>query len=390
MIQTKNKKPKLVFGPVPIINNKYWSQALEENGYFSQTLVFDFYHINEKKDFDIYYEDFYIKLLGKFNKLFVDYLVFFYVLVKFDICHFSFDGGFLQKRFFVNYLEFFVYKTFGKKTVILPYGSDIYQYSKIIDIPWKHALIANYPQYGKKDKVIRRRVEFIQNNSSFVFAYIDYVFMLSYWDMLTVGAYIIDEDVWKYDRKKNLNNGKNGLVKIVHVPNHRGVKGTEFVYKAIENLKQKGYDVELVLIENMKNDEVKETLKECDILVDQLNLGYALNAIEGMSLSMPVITNLTNENYVKVFKQYGFLNECPLVSADFESLEQKLEELIVAPTLREYLGKQGVDYFLKYHSKKTFSTMMINVYDKIWDNQPLDLINYFHPVIGKYNKDIKK
>lgn len=390
ILQTKNKKPKLVFGSDPIINNKYWSMAMKEQGYETKTIVFDYYTINKKDDFDIYYNDFYIKSLGELNKLFVDYIVFFYALCKFDIFHFSFNGGFLQKRFFVNYLEFFVYKTLGKKTVILPYGSDIYQYSKIIDIPWKHALITNYPLYGKKDLQTQKRVSFIQNNADFVIAYIDYVFMLSYWDMLTVGAYIIDEDIWKYDRKINQNDGKNGLVKIAHAPNHRGVKGTEFVYEAVENLKQKGYDVELILIENIKNDEVKELLKECDILVDQLNIGYALNAIEGMALSMPVITNLTNENYVKVFKQYCFLSECPLVSADFESLEQRLEELIVDPTLREDLGQKGVKYFKKYHSKKTFSTMMINVYDKIWDNQPLDLINYFHPIIGKYNEDLKK
>lgn len=316
--------------------------------------------------------------------------MFFYSLYKFDIFHFSFNGGFLQKRFFVNYLEFFVYKTFGKKTVILPYGSDIYQYSKIIDIPWKHALITNYPLYGKKESVIKKRVEFIQNNADFVIAYIDYVFMLSYWDMLTVGAYIIDEDIWKYDRKINLSDGKNGLVKIAHAPNHRGVKGTEFVYEAVESLKQKGYNIELILIEKVKNDDVKEILKSCDILVDQLNLGYALNAIEGMALSMPVITNLNNEIYVKVFKQYSFLGECPLVSADFKSLEQKLEELIIDTELRNILGQKGRNYIEKYHSKKMFYFMMTRVYQKIWYKEDINLINYFHPKIGLFFNDLNK
>lgn len=388
--KSKQDKPRLVFGPDPIINNKYWSMAMKEQGYKSKTIVFEYYSINKKEDFDIYYNDFYIKSLGILNKLFVDYIVFFYSLYKFDIFHFSFNGGFLQKRFFVNYLEFFVYKTFGKKTVILPYGSDIYQYSKIIDIPWKHALITNYPLYGKKESVIKKRVEFIQNNADFVIAYIDYVFMLSYWDMLTVGAYIIDEDIWKYDRKINLSDGKNGLVKIAHAPNHRGVKGTEFVYEAVESLKQKGYNIELILIEKVKNDDVKEILKSCDILVDQLNLGYALNAIEGMALSMPVITNLNNEIYVKVFKQYSFLGECPLVSADFKSLEQKLEELIIDTELRNILGQKGRNYIEKYHSKKMFYFMMTRVYQKIWYKEDINLINYFHPKIGLFFNDLNK
>lgn len=386
-LQTKNKKPKLVFGPVPIINNKYWSLALKEKGYFSTTLVFDFYHINKENDFDIYYKDFYIKFLGKFNRLFVDYLVFFYGLVKFDIFHFSFDGGFLQKRFLVRYIEFIVYKILGKKIVILPYGSDIYQYSKIIDIPWKQSLIINYPQYGKDDSKIQRRVRFIQNNSDFVIAYIDYIYMLSYWDMLTVGSYIIDEDSWNSVPRKNKNNGKTGTVKIAHAPNHRGIKGTEFIIESIDILKNKGYDIELVLIEKMKNDEVKELLNDCDILIDQLNLGYALNAIEGMSLSMPVITNLTNELYTKVFKQYAFLDECPLVSSDYNSLSTELEKLIINPSLRIELGLKGRAYIEKYHSKTAFFLMMNNIYAKIWNGKEIDLINYFHPKIGKYKKD---
>lgn len=385
--KSKKNKPKLVFGPEPIINNKYWSQAMHENGYFSKTIVFDFYNINKKEDFDIYFEDFYIKKLGLFNKMFVDYIVFFYTLVKFDIFHFSFNGGFLQKRYIVRYLEFYIYKLFNKKTVILPYGSDIYQYSKIIDISWKQSLIINYPQYGKDDSKIQKRVEFIQNNSDFVIAYIDYVYMLSCWDMLTVGSYIIDEELWNSVPRDNRHNGKNGTVRIAHAPNHRGIKGTEFIIEAIEELKKKGYNIELVLIEKMKNDEVKELLKKCDILIDQLNLGYALNAIEGMSLSLPVITNLTNDSYTKVFRQYAFLDECPLVSADYNSFVLELEKLIENPSLRINLGKKGRKYIEKYHSKITFFLMMYNVYNKIWNGKEIELINYFHPKIGQFKKD---
>lgn len=34
-----------------------------------------------------------------------------------------------------------------------------------------------------------------------------------------------------------------------HMPNHRGVKGTEFLIDAIERLKSEGVKVELLLIE---------------------------------------------------------------------------------------------------------------------------------------------
>lgn len=386
-LHPKIQKPRLVFGPLPIINNKYWALSLYQKGYIAKTIVFNYYNINKREDFDIYYDDFHVRWLGKLNKLWVDYVVFFYAILNFDIFHFSFDGGFLQTRFFARRLEFFCYKILGKKTIILPYGGDIYLYSKIIDIPWKQSLIINYPENGKNEQLIKARIEFIQKNADFIVAYIDYVYILSYWHMLTVGAYIIDEDIWYSDARRSGHNGKNGTVKIAHAPNHRGVKGTEFVLDAIENLKKKGYSIELVLIEKKKNDEVKEILKECDILIDQLNLGYALNAIEGMALSLPVITNLTNESYTKVFKQYAFLDECPLVSTDYAGLEDTLAKLIENPELRREKGSAGRKYIEKYHSKKTAFLMFENIYKKLWDGVELDLINYFHPKIGKYHKD---
>ncbi len=205
--------------------------------------------------------------------------------------------------------------------------------------------------------------------------------------MLTVGAYIIDEDSWNSEVRNNSFDGLNSTVRIAHAPNHKGVKGTEFIISTVEELVQKGYKVELVLIEKMKNDEVKELLKTCDILIDQLNLGYALNAIEGMSLSMPVITNLTNDNYTKVFKQYAFLNECPLVSSDYETLYSVLEDLIQNSEKRKEIGKNGRRYIEKYHSKKTAYLMFSNIYSNIWNGKNIDLINYFHPKIGKFNND---
>src|SRR5581483_10258768 len=52
------KKPRLLFAPVPILNNKYWSEALKEEGYESKTLMSSYYsHICKKEDFDLYFEE---------------------------------------------------------------------------------------------------------------------------------------------------------------------------------------------------------------------------------------------------------------------------------------------------------------------------------------------
>src|SRR5207302_6649732 len=53
----KNKVPHLVWGTDPIISNKYWSESLKRSGYFSETLMNGHYSINNRNDFDRYFDD---------------------------------------------------------------------------------------------------------------------------------------------------------------------------------------------------------------------------------------------------------------------------------------------------------------------------------------------
>src|SRR5262245_27940084 len=50
-------RPRLVWGPVPIISIKYWSASLRARGYESRTCVTGHYPINERADFDVYYDE---------------------------------------------------------------------------------------------------------------------------------------------------------------------------------------------------------------------------------------------------------------------------------------------------------------------------------------------
>jgi len=53
----------------------------------------------------------------------------------------------------------------------------------------------------------------------------------------------------------------------------------------IDRLKDEGYDIDFVLLENMSNHEVREQCMDADIVVDQLLLeSYGVFAIECMAL----------------------------------------------------------------------------------------------------------
>ena len=51
------RRDRLIWGPAPIINNKYWSEAMKEAGYASQTVMSEYYSINRREDYDVYYDD---------------------------------------------------------------------------------------------------------------------------------------------------------------------------------------------------------------------------------------------------------------------------------------------------------------------------------------------
>lgn len=391
--QKRNKKykPRLVFGHTPLINNKYWSKSLQEIGFKSRTLMRTFYNINKKEDFDIYFDDFNFTKIKFLDLIIRPYFIFIYVLCNFDIIHISFDGGFLFNNIYLKYLEPYIYKFANIKLIVIPYGKDAYIYSRIIDQSIKHTLLINYPQNGRDEKKIKKQVEFFIQKSDFVMGGLMTLDGFSRWDILPVNFIIIDEKNWRFIENNSKNNGINGFVSIVHTPNHRGCKGTEFLIQAVEDLKKEGLKIELKLLEKVSNDKVKEIIQNSDILAEQfIFIGYALSAIEGMATGLPVLSNITDERYTTLFKRYSYLNECPIVPTSPENLKENLRKLITNPELRHELGKKGREYVEKYHSYTTAQLMFLRIYDKIWYKKDIDLINYFHPIIGKYNEDYEK
>ncbi|MBK7674968.1 MAG: glycosyltransferase family 1 protein [Candidatus Accumulibacter sp.] len=79
-------------------------------------------------------------------------------------------------------------------------------------------------------------------------------------------------------------------LRIGHAPSHRGVKGTDYLLRALDRLKADGYHFELALVENLSNIEARRCYETIDVLVDQLFAGwYGGVAVEAMALGKPVL-----------------------------------------------------------------------------------------------------
>jgi glycosyltransferase involved in cell wall biosynthesis len=380
------KRKKIIWGPIPMINYKYWSAAMGLMGYDSITLVSSLYDIYKKEDFNLYYEDIVPKVI-QFNPIITKAIwgpifSFLYVIRNAKLINISFIGGYLGQTP-IWFIENYLYKLAKIKVVVTGYGGDFYMYSKLLDQSLKHVLLMSYPKMAKEDKKISKRVDYWTKNADVIINGVQ-LDGLGRWSCLPVNMISFSNNKIHEYQKKNIGE----YITIVHSPNHRGFKGTEFIIQAIRELEEEGYKINFILLEKVKNIEVLRILREeADILVEQIIFsGYAMSGIEGMANGLPTLSNLSNETYTQLFRRYSYLDECPILSTNPENIKENLKLLIENKELREELGRLGIDYVKKYHSEESAQYMYGKIYNQLLNGVDEDLINMFHPLKSEYNK----
>ena len=375
--------PRLVWGADPILNFSYWSRSMREAGFISETYTSMHYSINSREAWGTIFDERW-KWLSPLGRR---VLAFTESLFKYDVFFMSFNG-FLGTTFLWR-LEPLILRVLGKKTVLLPYGSDAYVYRRINELSFAHALMIEYGDSAKRQRAIAKKVDMWVDSADVVFPGSMGPDGIGRADILAPSILHIDLDLWKPTTRSNGSNGTDGLVRLAHAPNHRGAKGTEFILDAVEQLRSEGLLVELVLFEGVTNDEVRKTLSsDVDILVEQLiGIGHGLNALEGMASGLVTVSNLQNDDLLRHFRRFSFLDECPLVSAEPESITDILRNLVTRPELREELGAAGREYVEKYHGLDSAQILFGKVIQHL-SGEDVDLINLYHPRLGHFKRDV--
>lgn len=235
-------------------------------------------------------------------------------------------------------LDLPILKLFGKKIGVIFCGCDI-----------------RYPCHLNKEctlkiNIIKKkwRAKIFQRYADFIFSQPEYSQLLSRKYEYFFSP--VDLDEW------TANFISNKVPVIVHAPSDREVKGTKYVLEVIEKLKKNGYKFKFILLEKIPYREMKNSLKNCDIVIDQLLLGWhGLLATEAMALGKPVLGYIRED-----LKKYS--PELPIVSVSKSSLYENLKSLILNPKLCLELGKKGRDYAEKYHNSSKIASKIINLY----------------------------
>ena len=356
--QHRGVKPYVLLGPHPIRNIKYNSHAVRAKGYKSDTLVYDLYFTATRNDFDYVFKFFDDKRLQYLFICMFSYPIFLWVLWKYDIFHFYFNGDYLSYTP-LKWLELPILKQAGKKIVVSPYGGDVTQPSKVKDkYKWNIGLFYEEDYPPVNEEAIRKKIRYFTKYADCIIGVGELMEYLPRYDIVLPMNSAIDLSEWKPTYKE-----REDVIKIVHAPNHRALKGTKYLITACNELKKEGYSIELIMVEKMSNEKAKRIYESADIIADQFLIGwYALFAAEGMALGKPVLCFLRDE-WIKTndFEKWN----CPIVNTNPDNLKENLKMLINDEELCLKLGREGRE-FVKRYGMDYVGNELKGVYEKIW------------------------
>jgi glycosyltransferase involved in cell wall biosynthesis len=333
----KSKKSiKIGIGPQPLINNIYHKKSLELYGYKVETFVSNTYYITNDFDIDLTNENKVIKRLKLIHLAF-----------KYDVLMFYFNGGPLAISSFVK-LEAWFYKLAGVKTILLPYGSDVQDMSRSKNALFKDVLTKDYREHKNARNKISEQIDRWTIHADYIISGCEWVDYMYHWDMLTLAHFSIDINDEKFISNNKIN---NKTFKIFHAPNHKNIKGTQYLVDAVDNLKSQGYDIELILKTKISNSEVIATIHECDIVADQFIVGwYAMFALEAMSCKKPVLCYL-RDDLIDLYKSANILeDEMPIINTNVQNIKENILWCYNNKNKLDEISQSSYEFVKKYHS----------------------------------------
>ena len=362
-------EPRLIWGPVPIVSLKYWSRAMRAAGYESLTCVTGAYAINERADFDVHRDEF--EGDSRLARLLCDYRFFTWALRRGDVFIRFFDGGFLRWTD-LRWCEAPLLRIAGKKLIVSPYGSDIAVAGHLGEL--EGPLFADYPSLREHSPVTERWVLHTSRWATLCICNWQFGF-LPRWDAVWLTQLAIDTKEW--EEADPPEGADDREVVVMHAPNHRHIKGTAHLERAIEELRTEGLRVRLELIERRPNEEIRLAMRDADIVGDQFLAGYALFAIEAMATGRPVLSNL--DSIPDPARRTEGMRACPIVDTNPDRLRDDLRRLIEDPERRRELGRAGREFVLRHHSYQAVAAGWEAILAHVWRGEPLPEHMNGHP-----------
>lgn len=344
--------------PVLTIPNKIKSEKLL--GFNSYSLVRYTSHLSHDFDF----------ILSKYsdgNRFIYAALILFSYMVVAVVAkqvHSFFDCGIIPSGKFrqFNTAELFAYKFLGIDLFVWAYGGDVRTRDATASLGSPNCC-SNCTQIGNacicSTDLWKKNYKNIANVAKAVFSMGDMIEYtngsknnLFYWPIH------LAKDGGLYYLPAYPTFNKARALRIVHSSNHRDLKGTIYIQNAIDSLRLKNIDIELVIVENLPNSAALEIYKTADIIFDQCLIGFhGYFALEAMALGKPVMSFIRKPSEYLLYSE-----ECPILNTHITTIEDDLHNLVLRRDELEKIGRLGRSYIEKYYSIEAFSSRLGNTY----------------------------
>ncbi len=250
--------------------------------------------------------------------------------------------------FIMQRIELSLLKILGKKIFIQYQGDDARQGDYLLknyEISIGNLQNQNYYSLTT-DNIKKKQIKFFEKYCNKIYALNpDLLAVLPINAMFLPYGHIALEE-WEFI---NFNANKSKL-HFAHAPSHRGVKGTELVLNAFENLRKSKYDFDFTLIEGLSNIEAKAVYKNVDIIIDQLYAGwYGGLAVEAMALGKIVLVYIREEDLQFIPEQMK--NELPFIRTSPSTIEADIIHVLkMSKSDLNKISINGRKYVEKWHN----------------------------------------
>lgn len=176
---------------------------------------------------------------------------------------------------------------------------------------------------------------------------------------------------------------------VVHAPSDADIKGTACLLQALTNLRKRGVQFVLQVLKNVDNNEVLNSLKNADCVIDQLFPSEGgLFAREAMASGCAVASVL--DCYTENCK------DLPIFPLHLITLEEDLAHFLQDVTLRKDLVRRGYSYVKKNHDPMKICKNILKTFSfcekEEQDFVPLYYRKYFYldrtEVLNSINKNL--
>lgn len=344
-------------GPEPLINNVYHKRALALMGYSAETFVDQVWYITS--DFDFRGD---LACPGKLGFL-RGYLLYFRAIFRYRCLYIYFNGGPLMSRPLVWRIEPWLYRLAGVKVVVMPYGGDVQVMERSKNAWFKHAMSVDYPLQRLRQRRIAAQVSLWTRMADHVLSGVEWVDYMDFWDTLMLGHFSIDVAQWDVEPLERT----DSTLRVFHAPNHKTIKGSEHFMRAVEELRAEGVDIELVMVQRVPNEVIRQTMRQVDVVADQLIVGwYAMFALEAMAMGKPVLCYL-REDLLDLYQVEGLLEpgEMPIINTNPLTVKETLRSLANDRTLLAAPAEKGRAFVERRHSVEAVGSVFAAINESI-------------------------